>query len=197
MKLIDISRELLTAPVYPGDPLPSLTPLVRMAWGDVYNTSALSLCTHSGTHMDAPLHFLPDAADIAEVSLDACIGECTVVHYDGVLLGDRAEEMLDWLQKSMLPLDLERLLIKGNVDISASAAFVLASSGLRLIGVEPQSVTTGEIAAVHRELLGSDVVLLEGLDLTGVEEGRYFLFAAPMKISGSDGAPVRAVLIER
>ena len=79
-----------------------------------------------------------------------------------------------------------------------SAAFVLADSGLRLLGVEGQSVApAGCTVAVHRRLLSSGMVLLEGLDLSGVEEGIYFLMAAPLKIDGADGSPVRAILLER
>ncbi len=190
MKILDITREMLEAPVYPGDPAPSLEPLCRLRFGDACNTSALHACLHNGTHLDAPLHFIPDGTDAAQAALDACVGECSVVEFDGLLLGAQAEELLPGLKP--------RVLFKGNTELSPSAAFVLAGSGVRLIGVEAPSVAPAECTApVHRQLLDSGVLLLEGLDLSDAHEGTYFLFAAPLKIRGGDGAPVRALLLER
>lgn len=190
MRFIDITRELTAASVYPGDPPPELQALCRTAWGDVCNTSLLKACVHNGTHLDAPRHFIPDGCDTASVELDACIGECSVVEFEGTLLGAQAEKLLPGLSP--------RVLFKGKMEISPSAAFVLSTAGLRLVGVEAQSVSAYESTAeVHRQLLGSGMVLLEGLDLTGAHPGNYFLFAAPLKIADSDGSPVRAVLVER
>lgn len=191
MKILDISRELLTAPVYPGDPAPRLEPLCRTDYGDVCNTSSLHACLHNGTHLDAPRHFVPDGADVAAVPLAACAGECQVVAFDGLLLGAQAEAILARLRQP-------RLLLKGQAELSPSAAFVLADAGLTLLGVEGQSVAGAECTVtVHRQLLDAGVLLLEGLDLSGVEEGTYFLIAAPLKIAGADGSPVRAMLLER
>ncbi len=191
MKIVDISREMLTGPVYPGDPSARLEPLCRIEFGDVCNTSGLYACLHNATHMDAPRHFVPDGADAATVGLEACIGECCVVAFDGLMLGAQAERLLPRLRKP-------RLLLKGRAELSPSAAFVLADAGLCLIGVEGQSVAPAECTTpVHRQLLDAGMVLLEGLDLSGVEEGTYFLVAAPLKIEGADGSPVRAVLLER
>lgn len=190
MRLIDITRELTAAPVYPGDPAPELKALSRMALGDVCNLSLLTACVHNGTHMDAPLHFIPDAADTASVDLNSCIGECCVVEFDGVLLGAKAEEMLPRLRP--------RVLFKGKTEISESAAFVLSTADIRLVGVESPSVAPPECSIqVHRQMLGAGLVLLESLDLSRVQPGYYFLFSAPLKIAGSDGSPVRAVLVER
>ena len=190
MKLIDITRDLMKAPVYPGDPAPQLQPLSRISLGDSSNTTAISACLHNGTHMDAPRHFFPEGDSIDKVSLDACIGECTVVECDGLLLGDRAEELLPYLKK--------RVLLKGSVQLTPSAAFVLSGAGILLLGVEQPSVAPPEYTEeVHRQLLGSGMVLLEGLDLTNACVGEtYLLMAAPVKIAGADGAPVRAVLAE-
>jgi arylformamidase len=113
-----------------------------------------------------------------------------VVEFNGILLGAQAEELVPRLHP--------RVLFKGEVEISPSAAFVLSTSGLKLVGVEAQSVAPPECSgAVHRQLLGSDLVLLEGLDLSKVKPGSYFLFAAPIKIADCEGSPVRALLIER
>lgn len=190
MRLIDITRELTAAPVYPGDPAPELQALSRMSLGDVCNLSLLKACVHNGTHLDAPLHFIPDAADAASVDLNGCIGECCVVEFDGMLLGAQAEKMLPRLRP--------RVLFKGKTEISPSAAFVLSAADIRLVGVESPSVAPPESTVpVHRQLLGAGVVLLENLDLSRARPGYYFLFAAPLKIAGSDGSPVRAVLVDR
>ena len=190
MDFIDITREMTTAPVYPGDPAVELNPLHRIAWGGACNTTAMSCCLHNGTHMDAPRHFLPEGASIDRVSFDACIGECVVIECNGLLLGDQAEELLPYLKK--------RVLFKGDVQLSPSAAFVLSDAGIVLLGVEQNSVAPPEYTAeVHRQLLGTGMVLLEGLDLSRAEVGvPYLLLAAPLKIAEADGAPVRAVLVE-
>ena len=185
-----LNPKLLGAPVYPGDPSPSLSALCRMEWGDVCNTSALSACVHNATHVDAPLHFMPEGTDAASLPLENCVGECSVAAFEGILLGAQAEELLPRLHK--------RVLFKGEMEISPSAAFVLSAAGLKLVGVEGQSVAAPECStAVHRQLLGSGMALLEGLDLSRVSPGDYFLFAAPLKIAGADGTPVRAVLVEK
>ncbi len=191
MKIIDITREYMSAPVYPGDPSPELHPLSRWELGDGYNMSALSCCLHNATHVDAPLHFCPDGADIAALDPAIFVGECQVVCADGVLLGDEAERLLGRVHQP-------RLLLKGNVSISPSAAAVFAASDLVLIGVEGMSVAdAANTAAVHRQLLNEGKILLESLDLHKAQEQVYLLIAAPIKIAGADGAPVRAMLLER
>ncbi len=191
MKLWDISRELLTAPVYPGDPAPAATRLQQMSFGDTCNLTALSLCAHNATHLDAPLHFVPDGDGVDTVELTHCCGPCRVIAHEGVLTGDKAEELLSKHSAA------ERVLFKGDVTVDTSAAYVLTDAGVRLVGVEAPSVAAADRSeAVHRHLLGSGVLILEGLDLSAVAEGVYFLFAAPLKIAGCDGAPVRAVLVD-
>lgn len=190
MKIMDITREWTGAPVYPGDPAPSLTLLQSMAMGDAFNVHAFSGCLHNGTHMDVPFHALPDGTDTAALSPDYGVGECLVVEYEGVLLGDTAERLLERFPK--------RILFKGNMTISSSAAFVLADAGIQLVGVEAPSVASPEEdIAVHRHLLMQGTVLLENLDLSGVKPGLYFLLAAPLKIVGGEASPVRALLLER
>ena len=98
MDISDITRDLLTAPVYPGDPKPSTQRLSNMAVGDVCNTTMLTACLHNGTHMDAPRHFFPEGEAVDAIPLDSCIGECTVVECQGVLLADEAEALLTRLK---------------------------------------------------------------------------------------------------
>lgn len=190
MKIIDITRELFSAPVYPGDPRPEIEPVARLEQGDSCNLSVLHACLHNGTHMDAPLHFCPDGRDMAEVELSDCIGECSVLEWNGYLTGAD----VDKLRPSLHP----RVLFKGAVQITPSAAFALSDCQVTLIGVEAQSVEPdGGHGEVHRQLLGARVLLLEGIDLHAVTPGVYFLFAVPLKIQGADGTPVRALLLER
>ena len=191
MRILDISRELLGAPVYPGDTAPQLHRRQQMKLGDRCNLSDLHLCLHNGTHMDAPRHFLPDGDGIDAIPPDVFCGACSVVACDdGVLLGDAAERLL---AGGVEP----RLLLKGAVTLDVSAAFVFADAGLRLIGVEGPSVATSYCEeAVHRQLLGAGVTVLEGLDLSAATVGRYTLCAAPLKIAEADGAPVRALLFD-
>lgn len=192
MKIIDISRELLSAPVYPGDRAPAVTHVTDTSLGDVATVSDISACLHNGTHLDAPCHFFPDAADVNDYPLDTLCGECFVAEAAGVLTGEDMEKILS------RRVGIERLLLKGGATLSQSAAFALCDAGIKLIGVEGTSVADGsETAVVHRKLLAEPIAILENLDLSAANEGWYLLFAAPIKISGADGAPVRALLLER
>lgn len=189
MTIYDISRELLSAPLFPDDAGPKLETVQSMADGSLFNLSNLHMCVHNGTHVDAPLHFIEDGDAIENVSLDKCIGHCTVIECDHPLTGREAEELLPHIRK--------RLLIKGNGAITQSAAFVLREGGIKLVGVETLSV--GDVSApraVHLELLGADVALLENLNLSKVPVGDYYLVAAPLKIKGAEGAPCRAILLK-
>jgi len=187
LEWIDISREWTTAPLYPGDPPPMLEKVSDMHLGDECNTTVLKACVHTGTHIDAPSHFLEGALDVCSVPLSICCGDCCVIEEKGLLVGEQVEKYA-W----MIP---PRVLFKGDVHLTQSAAFVLIDAGVRLVGVESISVAPADAEAeVHRLLLSSGIVVLEGLDLSAVKQGTYYLHAAPLKIAGSDGAPVRAML---
>ncbi len=189
MRIYDISRELLSAPLFPDDSGPKIETLRDMKNGDMYNLSNLHMCVHNGTHADAPLHFIEDGDSIDNVSLDKFVGYCTVIECDHPMTGQEAENLLPHIRK--------RLLIKGNGAITESAAFVLASGGIKLLGVE--SLSVGDVnapRAVHLELLGAEVALLESLNLSKVPVGEYYLVAAPLKIKGAEGAPCRAILLK-
>ncbi len=184
---IDISREWVSAPVYPDDPAPQTEKRSDIHMGDVCTTSVIHACLHTGTHMDAPCHFWEGAGDIESIPLSVCCGDCLVIEASGTLVGETLEDHL-WIAP-------KRVLFKGNVTLSQSAAFVLLDAGVKLVGVEGVSVAPfEEEAEVHRLLLSSNVAILEGLDLSAVEAGPYVLMAAPIRIAGADGAPVRALL---
>lgn len=187
LQWIDISREWTSAPLYPGDPAPRLEKLSDMHFGDECTTSVVHACVHTGTHMDAPCHFFEAAQDIEAIPLSLCCGDCCVIEAHGALVGEQLEKYL-WMTPP-------RILFKGQVHLTQSAAFVLLDAGVRLVGVEGTSVAPPETEAeVHRLLLSSGVAILEGLDLSGVSAGQYYLHAAPIRIAGGDGAPVRALL---
>ena len=191
MRLIDISQEILSCRVYPGDPVPQVQRLSDMAQGEVYNLSAFSMCAHNGTHIDAPRHFLPEGKTVEQLPLDAFVGECYLARHDGAVTADTAAEIL---RKAA---GIPRILIAGEAVVSAEAARSFAEGQILLIGNESQSV--GPVDApmeVHKILLERGIVLLEGIVLRDLPEGRYFLSAAPLNIAGCEGSPCRAYLIK-
>lgn len=188
-RLYDISQELFSSVVYPGDLAPTPEKIASIAEGAAANVTNLHMCAHNGTHLDAPLHFVEDGASIAEVPLSQCIGEAFVVDCADTLDADRVARLL--------PAGCRRLLLRGGGLPDLSGARALVEAGVLLVGVEPQSVGGIEAPApVHRCLLGAGIVALEGLRLADVTPGRYTLLAAPISGAGLDGAPVRAVLME-
>ena len=196
MKIIDITKELFSAPVYPGNPRPELEPVYRMESGNICNLSVLHACLHNGTHIDAPFHFLKDGKTADAICLEAFVGMAYVAEHHGIVSGRDAAEIMG-RAKEENPEAAKRILIKGDAEVSEEAAKVFASAEILLLGNESQTVGPEEAPmAVHRILLGADVVLLEGIRLAVVSEGVYLLNAAPLNLSGADGSPCRAVLID-
>lgn len=194
MKIIDISQEVLSCKVYEGDPAPKANKIIDMEDGGVYNLSALSLCAHNGTHVDAPLHFFCDGKSIDEMALEHFVGECYVAEYNGDVLATDAREILEKARKVGAQ---KRILIKGNATVTEDAARIFADSNILLLGNESQSVGPENAPmAVHKILLSKDIVLLEGIVLDKAREGRYILNCAPLNIKGFEGSPCRAILIE-
>ena len=196
MKIYDISQEVFGCRVYPGDPMPEKKELNSMEKGDVYNLTVFSMCAHNGTHIDAPRHFIKGGKTVDEICLDAFVGMAYVAEHCGVVTCDDAEEIIKKAERYHTEA-AKRILIKGDIEVSLEAAKVFASSNILLLGNEPQSVgPQNEPMAVHLVLLGADVVLLEGICLSEVSEGVYFLNAAPLNLAGAEGSPCRAVLID-
>ena len=195
MIIYDISQEVFTCQVYPGDPAPERKLLSSMENGGLYNLTAFSMCAHNGTHIDAPFHFLKDGKTVDAICLDAVVGMAYVAEHHGVVSGEDAAGILE-KAKERNPEAAKRILIKGAVEVSSEAAKVFASSGILLLGNESQTVGPADAPMeVHLLLLDADVVLLEGVRLGAVTEGVYLLNAAPLNLSGADGSPCRAVLI--
>lgn len=211
MTLIDITLPISPQlPVYPGDPAVEMTLEADMVRGDAYNLTRLNLSAHTGTHLDAPRHFIADGLAIDVLALDTLVGPALVVETDAP--SDLTAADLDGLG---IPPDMPRLLLKTRnsrrweqpmtpvfvpdfIALRPSAAEWLIRRGVRLVGVDYLSVEALDAAPgspVHTSLLRAGVLILEGLNLSGVTPGMYSLIALPMKLVGADGAPTRAVLI--
>lgn len=191
MRIYDISTGVLEAPVYPGDPPPRAERVKSIGPDSQCNLTALFACLHTGTHVDAPLHFMEDGAPVEEIPLSYFLGPCHVVEVEGPVTARMVERFLPW--------DCKRILIKGTGDsyIMESAGFALADAGIKLLGINRNSVgTPGNQRAPHLALLQNGIAVLEGLNLSGVRAGAYFLSALPIKLDGCEAAPVRAVLME-
>jgi arylformamidase len=194
MVVYDISAEITSAPVYPGDPQPKIEPLSRMSDGGEYNLSALNMCLHTGTHVEAPAHFVDGGVTVGEMDLSVFMGGCSVVAcnaYHDDLTGADIEKLL--------PAGATRVLFKtlGQCRLTRSAVFAIISSGVQLVGIDDVSIAPDDDeAAVHRELGLAGVAVLEGLALRHVQSGEYTLFALPVKLDGVEAAPCRAVLMK-
>ena len=190
-KFYDISQEVFTCSVFPGDDSPERITAQSIKNGDVCNLTVLKMCAHNGTHVDAPYHFIDSGKTIDRMPLDAFVGTCYVVHHEGDVSAEDAKTILANAGEGR-----ERILIGGRCTVTAAAARVFAEGGIRLIGNESQTVGPENAPMeVHLILLGAEVVLLEGIRLSEVPEGVYFLSAAPLDLGGCDGAPCRAYLI--
>ncbi len=210
--LIDVSLsigpDLLT---WPGDPGIEILPSSQISKGDPANVSQLRLGSHTGTHVDPPVHFVEGGATADRLSLDVLVGEALVVELpDADAPIPRAD-----LERLEIPDGTVRLLVKTANSrlwsrrptefperfacLSADAAAWVVERGIRLVGIDFLSVESSPEGTypVHHTLLEAGVIILEGLDLSAVGAGRYDLTCLPLRIAGGDGAPARAVLSPR
>lgn len=187
--------------VYPGDPEVRLCRTASIATGGTANVSRLDFGVHSGTHIDAPVHFGDEGHGADGVDLDTLVGQADVIDASTVRghLDRSALEVLG------IPADATRILLRTTnsalwaspsfspdyVRLTSDGARLLAESGVRLVGIDYLSIGDGE---VHRILFEAGIVPLEGIDLREVPAGRYHLICLPLRIIGADGAPARAVL---
>lgn len=196
MKIYDISQELFTCTVFPGDPAPEKELVMRIDKGDLCNLTKLSLCAHNGTHIDAPNHFINDGKTVDRIDLNKVIGLAYVVTCDSDITRADAERIYERARRKN-PDSANRILVRGKGTLTSEAAEYLTSVGIGLVGTEYQSVgPQGAPKEVHTILLSHEVVLLEGIRLSMIPEGVYLLNAAPINLGGCDGAPCRAVLID-
>ena len=190
MKIYDISQEVFSCAVYPGDPQPEKQILCSTEAGDLYNLTAFAMCAHNGTHVDAPFHFMPNGKTVDQLDLNIFVGACYVAKHQGAVTAADAEAIL---RKAN---GVERILIAGKATVTEEAAKVFASGEIKLLGNEGQTVGPENAPMqVHLILLRRGIALLEGIILDKVPEGWYFLSAAPLNLGGADGAPCRAYLV--
>ena len=195
MRIYDISQEVFGCVVFPGDPAPQREQIASMSDGALYNLTALSMCAHNGTHIDAPSHFIKEGKTVEQISLSKTVGWAYVAEERGLLSAKDARRILTEAT-SLHPEAAKRILIKGDATVTEEAAIVFADAGIDLLGNESQTVGPENAPMqVHLTLLGREVVLLEGIRVGDVPTGVYFLCAAPLSLGGSDGAPCRALLI--
>jgi arylformamidase len=204
-KLLDVSVPLVAGmPAYPGNPDFELQPVKRIADGGSSNVSRLILGTHTGTHVDAPRHFIDDGATVDALSLDLLIGRARVVDISR-RGGIGAEE----LAEAGLREDLRVLLKTSNsalwndthfhhdyTYITEEGARYLVEQGVKVIGVDYLSVEQYKKAGApaHRALLSQGVVIIEGLNLSEAEPGMYEMYCLPLRVAGGDGGPARVIL---
>ncbi len=199
-----LSSEL---PVWPGDEAFVLERMDSIANGGTSNTSRLTMSAHMGTHVDAPDHFLGNGKTVEKLSLSILSGRVYVLHLPEVNIITAAV-----LEKAEIPPRTRRILFKTKnsahwtnkdknfrtdfVALSGDAAQYLVDRGVKLVGIDYLSISPYNAPKpTHEILLKAGVVILEGLDLSEVTQGRYTLYCLPLKLVGSDGAPARAILI--
>jgi len=193
--------------VWPGDPQVDMKRLSSIDSGDNANVTQISMSCHTGTHVDAPDHFMNNGKTVESLSLDLLLGRAYVLHLPNVNL-ITASILMD----ADIPPRTRRLLFKtrnsdywasGNMEfqtdfvaLSIDAAEWLVDRNVRLVGVDYLSIAPFKLGkAVHSILLDAGVVVVEGLDLSKVSQGRYTLTCLPLKLGGAEGAPTRAILV--
>ena len=194
-------------PLWPGDPVPSMTMMKCQEEGYRCNVTRLDTGVHFGTHLDAPVHFIEGAKGVDELDINVLVGSCRVAE-----IPDVKEITPDHLISLDLPMDTKRLLLKTKnsalwdipnhefhkefAALTKDAAHWVVEQGIKLIGIDYLSIQlfADEDSTTHHVLLGTEVIIVEGLDLRAVSPGDYQLTCLPMKLVAADGAPVRAIL---
>jgi arylformamidase len=199
-----------TTPIYAGDAPMKFDFLHDMRKGDAFTLSAYSMGAHSGTHIDAPMHFVRDGASIEQIPLNALIGPARVIDIpDAVQAIDAAELNRHHWRGAPRVLFRTRSALRGWMSsstfhrdfayIAPDAAKLLADAGIQLVGIDYISAEQFGAAAplTHRTLLGRNIPIVEGLALDRISAGDYDLIVLPIKVGGHEGAPARAVLRAR
>ena len=210
MPIYDVSVPLSSAlPTYPGDPGIQIHDWSKLANGDAANVSALSFGAHTGTHVDAPAHFIEGAKRVESLDVDILIGEAEVVH-----VPDDLRSIDEEFVAANCPAGSKRILFKTRNSafwtgdftefrtdftyLDLGAAQTLVKQGVKLVGIDYLSIEkfNSKDHEVHRTLLSKEVIILEGLNLAGVPAGQYELICLPLRLRShlGDGAPARAVL---
>jgi len=209
MTIFDVSVPVSARlPTWPGDPRVSLTRASSIANGDPANVSRLEAGVHTGTHVDAPVHFVDGSTGIEEIPIETLVGPCLVVAANPPGLELRPQDLPETPHKRILfKTRNSEHWARGDTDFETEFVAVglelarrLVAEGKLLVGVDYLSVESYHAAfehPVHHALLEARIVVVEGLDLSRVDPGEYDLFCLPLKLVGSDGAPARTVLVRR
>ncbi len=208
MRIYDITLTLSPEiQTWPGDPKFFMERFDKIEAGDNTNTTRIEMSVHTGTHVDAPYHFINHGKGVDQLSLKILTGRVYVLHLPEVSVVNRAI-----LEKAEIPPRTRRLLIRTKnsdywakgitefqtdfVGLTADAAEYLVKRGVKLVGVDYLSVAPyKQSRPTHEVLLRANVIIVEGLNLAEVSQGRYMLYCLPLKLKGSDGAPARVILI--
>lgn len=202
---IDVTRPVTAGMIHwPGDPDVEIEKVSDMGKGDICNVTRVTMCVHTGTHMDAPLHFLRDGAGMEEAPLKALMGEARVIAIDDPVSVRRADLVQHDIQRAeRIIFRTRNVSIEWNsefqmdfVHIAADAAQYLADQKVALVGVDYMSVGGfyQDMVETHVALLQSGAWVVENLNLTEISPGEWEIICLPMKIIGSDGAPARVLM---
>jgi arylformamidase len=208
VRVYDITVPLASdAPVWDSEPAPQLELRSSIDGGDHCTLTAFSMGSHTGTHVDAPAHYVRDGATVEQLALAAMVGPALVVEHNGSAhitaadldaLGVNGEHSRVLFKTANERLWEEREFRRDYLALAPSAARRLVEIGVELVGIDYLSVEAYDSTdfAVHHALLAAGVVALEGVDLREVPPGEYLLVCAPLKLVGAEGAPARVYLID-
>jgi arylformamidase len=208
-KIFDISVPVVAGgTVYPGNPEIRIEPASEVSKGGSSNVSRLSFGSHTGTHVDAMKHFFDGTATVDQLPLESLMGPATVIAFPDSVMSVTAEHFKKHKLKGV-----KRLLIRTRNSgfikdgtfhpdytfVAPDGAEHLVKLGVKLVGVDYLSVEQFHSGhhKTHRTLLGKDIVIVEGLDLSAVKPGKYDFYCLPLRLAGLDGAPARAVLVKK
>ncbi len=210
-RAFDVSMEIAEdTPVYPGDPGVEIKPILSIDKGDPANVSLYSFGSHTGTHVDAPRHFVNSGKSVDELDLGLLVGEALVVDMSATakeitrrdleahpeIRGQ--QKVLFKTKNSTEERNLCAEFVEDYVALGPDAARYLVEIGVQTVGIDYLSVEPfqQEGHMTHRTLLENGLVPIEGLELAGIEPGLYLMACLPLKVHGGDGAPARTILIE-
>lgn len=200
MKIHDISRPVFSEDiVFPGD----LAPSFRQEERGLYLISDLHMSSHTGTHIDAPIHYLKTGQTIDRVPLDTLVGPCRVIDLrdaGNVIAARHISGRCGGAERILIRTGFsgKKEFISDYPHLTYDAARLLTRQGITCIGIDSPSIEAYQCdGSVHRELLGHGCIIIELLDLSAIEEGDYDMVALPLRLSGADGSPARVVLIDR
>jgi len=210
MKIYDISIPISEdMHIFPGDPPFTVTKIKEISKGKTANVSSIAMGSHTGTHIDPPLHFVKDSQGIDKIPLDRFVGRAIVIDLCNVET-EITKKDLDEFDEKITRGDIVLFKTKNSeiwngkefredfIYLTKDAGQYLLKKGIKTVGIDYLSIEEykNKTAPVHHLLLENDVIIIEGVNLKGIKPGEYFFACLPLKIKEGDGAPARAILIE-